>query len=68
MNIIHRDGHRIVTEYIYPPIPVRTMDWQATLDNYDCDWNAQAGYFSTCPMGWGETEAAAIADLLEAIE
>lgn len=53
-----RCGHTIVTEYIYPPIPTRTMDWRATLDDYE----------PGARMGWGATEQAAIADLLEALE
>lgn len=47
--------HRIVTEFVYPPIPVRNMDWCAVLD----------GYEPNDPMGTGETEIEAIQDLLE---
>lgn len=56
------NGHRIVTQYIFPPIPVRTMDWQATLEDYDGAPDA-----GPQPMGWGETEQAAILDLLESL-
>lgn len=45
----------IVTMFEYPPIPVRTMDWRAMREGND-----ERG-----PFGWGETEAQAVADLLE---
>lgn len=48
---------RIVTEFVCPPIPIREVDWRATLD----------GYEPGDPMGIGPTEAAAIADLQEQI-
>jgi hypothetical protein len=25
-------------EYEFPPIPIRTMDWSATSDDYDVSW------------------------------
>jgi hypothetical protein len=53
---------KIITQFVYPPIPVRNMDWQAVTDDYDCDCD-QDGYFSHHPMGHGATEAEAIADL-----
>jgi len=42
----------IQTENVYPPIPIRTMDWVAYRDP-ECG-----------PRGWGRTEEEAIADLL----
>lgn len=45
----------IKTTHVYPPIPIRTSDWCATRGNYDLG----------CRVGWGSTEAEAIADLLE---
>ena len=48
---------RIRTEHVLPPIPVRNMDWRATLD----------GYEPGDPMGEGPTEESAVADLLEKI-
>jgi hypothetical protein len=48
---------KIKTEYVYPPIPLRTYDWCA----YDDDTYDGAG--ST--IGWGPTKDAAIDDLLE---
>lgn len=49
---------RIITFHVNPPIPVRTSDWSATLDDYE----------PGCPVGWGRTEAEAIADLEAQIE
>lgn len=47
---------KIITNYVYPPIPIRTHDWCATYDDYDGD--------PAEPMGWGKTEQEAIKDLL----
>lgn len=47
---------RIVTNYIFPPIPIRSMDWCAVDDDT---------YDEGCPVGWGATEQEAIDDLLE---
>jgi hypothetical protein len=44
----------IITEFVYPPIPVRHCDWEAVFDNYDLG----------SPRGEGPTEFAAIVDLL----
>lgn len=47
-------GYRIIhVEFIYPPIPIREFDYQATFD----------GYEPGDPIGHGPTEAAAIDDL-----
>ena len=43
---------RIVTSFVYPPIPVRSFDWLAHYDNPEG------------PVGSGETEAEAVNDLL----
>ena len=61
------NGVIIHTHFEYPPIPVRSFDWAAVTDDYDCDCD-QDGLFSTCPVGHGATEEEAIADLLEQIE
>lgn len=61
------NGVIIHTNFDYPPIPVRNMDWSAVTDNYDCDCD-QDGFFSTHPVGHGVTEQEAIADLMEQIE
>jgi len=51
---------KIRTEYVYPPIPGRSMDWSAVDDDtYD------GAPDSNCPIGRGPTEEAAIADLRE---
>ena len=46
---------RIITEYLRPPISHRQCDWSAIRD----------GWEPGDPCGEGDTEAAAIADLLE---
>ena len=45
---------RIHASFVRPPISVRTHDWCATLN----------GYEPGEVMGWGETEDAAVDDLL----
>lgn len=45
---------KIVTNYVFPPIPDRRFDWSAVYD----------GYEGGDPIGWGRTEAEAIGDLL----
>jgi hypothetical protein len=44
---------KIKTRFIHPPIPIRNFDWEATRDGYD----------KGDPIGFGRTEALAIADL-----
>jgi hypothetical protein len=46
---------KIITEHVYPPIPVRQFDWSAVRD----------GYEPGCPLGTGPTERDAINDLLD---
>ena len=49
----------IKTKFVYPPIPTRDFDWSAVDDDtYDGEG---------CPIGRGESEEEAIADLLEQI-
>lgn len=48
---------RIVTQYVFPPIPIRTCDWQATLGDPDLG----------CTVGHGATEEEAKADLRMAL-
>lgn len=68
MAIHNVRGIRVSTNFDYPPIPIRSMDWSAVDDDtYDCDCD-EDGFFSNCPIGRGPTEEAAIADLLEQIE
>jgi hypothetical protein len=61
------NGQKIVTSHDYPPIPIRSMDWSATSDNFDADWDGER-YIGSHPIGHGPTEDAAIADYLELIE
>lgn len=59
---------KIVAHYNPPPIPMRCFDWSAIDEStYDCDCD-QDGFFSTCPIGWGATEAEAVADLKQQME
>lgn len=44
----------ILTHFINPPIPTRVFDWTATNESYE----------PGDPIGYGETENAAIIDLL----
>lgn len=57
-----RQPSKIVTHFWPKPIPIRHMDWTATFDNYEGGdgYNERPG-----PIGYGRTEAEAIADLLE---
>ena len=52
-NHYRRGERKIVTEHVFPPIPIRSCDWCATFD----------GYEPGDPQGWGATEAEAIRDL-----
>lgn len=45
----------IITDHVYPPIPMRNYDWCACYEN-----DEEFG-----PQGWGRTEEDAIADLIE---
>jgi len=46
---------KIITEHVFPPIPIRSFDWQAVRDGWDLG----------DPIGEGETEQEAINDLME---
>jgi len=48
---------KIITEFVYPPIPSRDFDWQAVVD----------GYEPGDPIGRGPTEDEAILDLEDQI-
>ena len=60
-----KKGHYIVTEYVFPPIPERSMDWSAVLRDYD---GAPDSTGPNSKIGRGPTETAAVADLLCQIE
>jgi hypothetical protein len=52
---------KVATEFIYPPIPIRTHDWTAYYpDLYDGAPDAGPQF-----VGYGETEADALRDLAE---
>lgn len=57
-----RLGVKVRTNFDYPPIPDRSMDWSAITDDYD------GAEDSHCPVGRGPTELAAVADLLDQVE
>lgn len=50
----------IHTENVYPPIPMRQFDWCAYRDGYEPPDSEGVGGGN---IGWGRTEADAIADL-----
>lgn len=58
MPLLTVNGRKIRTEHVKPPIPIRDWDYSAVLDDYE----------GGDPMGWGETEQAAIDDLLQQLE
>jgi len=61
-------GIKVSTSFDYPPIPIRSMDWSAIDSNtYDADCD-EDGFFSSCPVGYGATEAEAVSDLLEKMD
>ena len=53
---------KIITNFVYPPIPDRRFDWSAVTDNY-C-----GAEDSHCPIGYGPTEQEAITDLKNQID
>ena len=56
---------KIRTEYVYPPIPDRSMDWSA-VDEDTYDGAPDSG--NRHQVGRGRTEHEAIADLLTQLE
>ena len=56
-------GHKIITDFVFPPIPTRNCDWSAVTDNYD--GAPDAGPQLT---GSGATEDEALAEIKEAID
>ena len=50
---------KIVTTYVYPPIPIREFDWQAHFDGDEPNDNG------SMLAGHGRTEQEAISDLIE---
>lgn len=56
---------KIRTEFVYPPIPVRDFDWSA-IDDDTYDGAEDSG--TRGQIGYGRTEAEAIADLKAILE
>jgi hypothetical protein len=62
-------GPKIKTYFDPPPIPDRRFDWSAMLDGYDPGEPDETGtYHGGDAIGFGATEEAAVADLMEQIE
>jgi len=60
---------KIVTNFDYPPIPVRSMDWSAYIDgSIDVCGDPECGCRSKVRIGHGASEAEAVTDLLEQLE
>lgn len=56
---------KITTHYVYPPIPLRQFDWMAIDDDtYDGAEDSR----TRSQIGYGRTEAEAVADLCEQLE
>ena len=51
-------ARKIITTFVYPPIPDRRWDWQAITDDYE----------GGAPLGSGATEREAVLDLLDQLE
>lgn len=54
-----RTPPKIVTTHVYPPIPVRHMDWQAHYDNDEPDDDGRMD------VGHGATTDEAVRDLMD---
>lgn len=61
------NGIKIHTNFDYPPVPDRDMDWSAVTDDYEAECDSE-GWWSHHPVGRGPTEETAIQDLLNEIE
>jgi len=57
-----RSDDEIRIDFIYPPIPIRDFDWQATWENDEPSDDGQMLH------GHGRTPLAAIVDLLDSTE
>ena len=56
---------KIITEHVFPPIPIRQFDWAAYDENYEPpDSDGVGGGID----GYGRTEAEAIADYKQKVE
>lgn len=62
-------GVKIVATEIRPPIPARNFDWQAYVDgSIDVCGDPECRCRENAVVGYGATEAEAIADLREQLE
>ena len=50
----------VIVSYICPPIPIRSMDWEARMDNHDDNEDTLRGF--------GSTKLAAMENLLDQID
>jgi hypothetical protein len=57
------NGQKIVTNFDYPPIPWRDMDWSATSPDYDAEIFSDGTHRASHPIGTGSTEEEAITDI-----
>jgi len=48
---------KVIVSYICPPIPIRSMDWEARMDNHDDNEDTMRGH--------GVSKLAALENLLE---
>lgn len=56
---------KIVTSFIYPPIPDRRFDWQAVDDD---SYDGADDSSNRHQIGYGSTEQEAVADLMAQID
>jgi hypothetical protein len=62
-----REVIHLATEFVYPPIPSRSMDWSAVDDNtYDASFDGD--HWSQGAHGTGATELEAIDALFDQLE
>ncbi|CAB4202915.1 hypothetical protein UFOVP1623_13 [uncultured Caudovirales phage] len=61
LPVVHKNG-KIITTFVYPPISIRSCDWQAHFDGDEPNDEGQM------LVGIGATEQEAINDLLDAVE
>lgn len=71
-SLATRQTLNISTNFDWPPIPVRSMDWSAVDDDtYDASYEGEdenGSHWSCSPSGHGSTQTEAILDLLEQLE
>ena len=66
--MIERDGYKIIIDHICPPIPIRTLDWEAVeADADDPLWDGEI-WTNRPPVGYGATAEEAVEDLLRLLK